>query len=78
MSVGIDHEGRGLPEKCNERFMAVEKNQIEIRTTLHRISTNELVHIHADIKDIKGWIRAAAMAMLAGVMTLLVKYLFFT
>ena len=77
MSGDINHEGTSIPEKCNDRFMAVEKNQIEIRTTLHRISTNELVHIHSDIKEIKGWIYGGVMALVVGVSTLVIKALFF-
>ena len=77
MALNLNDMEPGLPEKCNQRFIEVEKNQVEIRTTLKRMSENELVHIHADVKEIKGWMYAIFMVVMSAVITFVIKAVFF-
>ena len=67
----------GLPEKCNQRFMGVEKSQVKVLATLDRICNNELKHLHSDIKEIKGWMYAIFMVVTSAVISFFVKALFF-
>jgi len=67
-SVSLDTSG--IRKECAVVFR-------EIAVTLKLIKKNDLAHIHADIKDIRGWIRATALVGLTAAASVVTKVLFF-
>ena len=49
----------------------------EITVKLNTIRNNDLIHIHADIKDIRTWIRTGVAVVMTAVAGILAKVVFF-
>ena len=63
-------DDKGVRKECAVLFR-------EITVKLNTIRNNDLVHIHEDIKDIRGWIRAAALVGLSAIVGIVVRVVFF-